>query len=292
MTPKTPVVAVEPLSPLLIEPAVRAALLEDFGRAGDLTTQATIPAHATAHGIIAAREPGRIAGLDFALTAFRLMDPVIKIAVRAPDGCEVARGDVVAIVDGPARPILTGERVALNFLGRLSGIATATATLAKLCEGTKARVVCTRKTTPGLRAFEKYAVRCGGGHNHRFGLDDGILIKDNHIVAAGGIANAIKAARAHAGHMVHIEVEVDSLDQLDKALELGANSILLDNMKPDQLRRAVERTAGRAILEASGNVTAETIAAIAATGVDIISSGAITHSAKCLDLGLDFQHSV
>ena len=292
MTAKTPVVAVEPLSPLLIEPAVRAALLEDFGRAGDLTTQATIPAHATAHGIIAAREPGRIAGLDFALTAFRLMDPAIKVAVRAPDGSEVARGDVVAIVDGPARPILTGERVALNFLGRLSGIATATATLVTLCQGTKARVACTRKTTPGLRAFEKYAVRCGGGQNHRFGLDDGILIKDNHIVAAGGVANAIKAARAHAGHMVHVEVEVDSLEQLDKALELGANSILLDNMKPDQLRKAVERTAGRAILEASGNVTAATIAAIAATGVDIISSGAITHSAKCLDLGLDFQHSV
>lgn len=289
MTAKTPVVAVEPLSPLLIEPAVRAALLEDFGRAGDLTTQATIPASATAHGIIAAREPGRIAGLDFALTAFRLMDPAIRIAVRAPDGADVAKGDVVAIVDGPARPILTGERVALNFLGQLSGIATATAKLVKLCEGTKARVVCTRKTTPGLRAFEKYAVRCGGGHNHRFGLDDGILIKDNHIVAAGGIANAIKAARAHAGHMVHIEVEVDSLDQLDKALELGANSILLDNMKPDTLREAVKRTAGRAILEASGNVTADTIAAIAATGVDIISSGAITHSPKCLDLGLDFQ---
>jgi nicotinate-nucleotide pyrophosphorylase (carboxylating) len=289
MTTKTPAVAVEPLSPLLIEPAVRAALLEDFGRAGDLTTQATIPAATMAHGIIAAREPGRIAGLDFALTAFRLMDPAIRVAVRAPDGADVAKSDVVAIIDGPARPILTGERVALNFLGQLSGIATATAKLVKLCEGTKAHVVCTRKTTPGLRAFEKYAVRCGGGHNHRFGLDDGILIKDNHIVAAGGIANAIKTARAHAGHMVHIEVEVDSLEQLDKALELGANSILLDNMKPDTLREAVKRTAGRAILEASGNVTADTIAAIAATGVDLISSGAITHSPKCLDLGLDFQ---
>ena len=284
-----PAVAVEPLSPLLIEPAVRAALLEDFGRAGDLTTEATIPTTATAKAVIAAREPGRIAGLDFALTAFRLMSPAIKVAVSACDGAEVARGDIVATVEGPARPILTGERVALNFLGRLSGIATSTAKLVKLCEGTKARVICTRKTTPGLRAFEKYAVRCGGGHNHRFGLDDGILIKDNHIVAAGGIANAIKAARAHAGHMVHVEVEVDSLDQLDKALELGANSILLDNMKPDTLREAVKRTGGRAILEASGNVSADTIAAIAATGVDLISSGAITHSAKCLDLGLDFQ---
>ncbi|MBP6013080.1 MAG: carboxylating nicotinate-nucleotide diphosphorylase [Alphaproteobacteria bacterium] len=286
-----PAIAVEPLSPLIIEPAVRAALLEDFGRAGDLTTQATIPPAATAHAVIAAREPGRIAGLDFALTAFRLMDPTIKVTVRAGDGADVARGDTIAIVDGPARPILTGERVALNFLGPLSGVATATAKLVKLCEGTKARVVCTRKTTPGLRAIQKYAVRCGDGHNHRFGLDDGILIKDNHIVAAGGIANAIKAARAHAGHMVHVEVEVDSLEQLDKALELGANAILLDNMKPDTLREAVKRTAGRATLEASGNVTADTIAAIAATGVDLISSGAITHSAKCLDLGLDFQQT-
>jgi nicotinate-nucleotide pyrophosphorylase (carboxylating) len=289
MTTKAPVVAVEPLSPLLIEPAVEAALMEDFGRGGDLTTEATIPVTATAHGVIAAREPGRIAGLDFALTAFRLLDPKIKVTVRAPDGADVERGDVVAIVDGPARPILSAERVALNFLGRLSGIATATAKLVALVRGTKAKVVCTRKTTPGLRVFEKYAVRCGGGHNHRFGLDDGILIKDNHIVAAGGIANAINAARARAGHMVHIEVEVDGLDLLDQALKLGADAILLDNMSPDMLREAVKRTAGRATLEASGRVTADTIAAIAAAGVDLISSGAITHSAKCLDLGLDFK---
>jgi nicotinate-nucleotide pyrophosphorylase (carboxylating) len=289
MTTKTPVVAVEPLSPLLIEPAVKAALIEDFGRGGDLTTEATIPPAATAHGVIAAREPGRIAGLDFALTAFRLLDPKIKVTVRAPDGADVEPGDLVAIVDGPARPILSAERVALNFLGRLSGIATATARLVAVVRGTKARVVCTRKTTPGLRVFEKYAVRCGGGRNHRFGLDDGILIKDNHIVAAGGIANAITAARARAGHMVHVEVEVDSLDLLDQALKLGADAILLDNMSPDMLREAVKHTAGRATLEASGKVTADTIAAIATTGVDLISSGAITHSAKCLDLGLDFQ---
>jgi nicotinate-nucleotide pyrophosphorylase (carboxylating) len=289
MTRKSPVVSVEPLSPLIIEPAVRMALLEDFGRGGDLTTEATILATAKAHGEIAAREPGRIAGVDLALAAFRLLDPAIKVTVRTPDGADVARGDVVAVVEGPARPILSAERVALNFLGRLSGIATATARLVSLVAGTKAKVVCTRKTTPGLRVFEKYAVRCGGGRNHRFGLDDGILIKDNHIIAAGGVANAIKAARERAGHMVHVEVEVDSLALLDEALDLGANTILLDNMTPDKLREAVKRTAGRAKLEASGNVTAETIAAIAATGVDLISSGAITHSAKCLDLGLDFK---
>lgn len=286
---KKPVVAIEPLSSLMIEPAVRVALLEDFGRAGDLTTEATVKTAATAHAVIEAREPGRIAGLDFALTAFRLLDPRIKVTVHAPDGSDVARGDTVATVEGPARPILTAERVALNFLGQLSGVATATARLVKLVEGTKARVVCTRKTTPGLRAFEKYAVRCGGGHNHRFGLDDGILIKDNHIVAAGGIKNAVLAARAHAGHMVHIEVEVDSLKQLEETLSLNVNSSLLDNMTLDQLREAVKLANGRVILEASGNITADTIAAIAQTGVDLISSGAITHSAKCLDLGLDFK---
>ena len=289
MTPRKPVVEVEPLSPLIIEPAVRAALIEDFGRAGDITTEATVKAATRASAVIAARESGRIAGLDFALTAFRLLDPRITVAVQAPDGSNVARGDVLATVEGPARPILTAERVALNFLGQLSGVASATAKLVELVAGTKARVVCTRKTTPGMRAFEKYAVRCGGGHNHRFGLDDGILIKDNHIVAAGGIKNAIVAARAHAGHMVHVEVEVDSLKQLEEALALDVNAVLLDNMTPDRLREAVKLAAGRAVLEASGNVTAGTIAAIAATGVDLISSGAITHSAKCLDLGLDFK---
>jgi nicotinate-nucleotide pyrophosphorylase (carboxylating) len=193
------------------------------------------------------------------------------------------------VITGPARPILSAERVALNFTGRLSGIATATAHLVSLVAGTKARVTCTRKTTPGLRAFEKYAVRCGGGFNHRFALDDGVLIKDNHIVAAGGLTGAIEAARRAASHMIHVEVEVDRLDQLEEALAAGANSILLDNMSPDMLREAVQRTNGRAVLEASGNINAATIASVAATGVDLISSGAITHSAKCLDLGLDFQ---
>lgn len=286
---KSPAVKVEPLPALMIEPLVRMALAEDLGRAGDVTTDSTVPANATARGIIAAREPGRIAGLDLAITSFRLLDPRVKVTVSAGDGADVAKGETLATIEGPARAMLTGERVALNFLGHLSGVATATANLVKLCAGTKAHVVCTRKTTPGLRTVEKYAVRCGGGRNHRFGLDDAILIKDNHIVAAGGIANAVKAARAHSGHMMHLEVEVDSLTQLDEALSLGVNSVLLDNMTTDQLREAVKRTAGRAILEASGNVTAATIAAIAATGVDLISSGAITHSVKNLDLGLDFQ---
>jgi nicotinate-nucleotide pyrophosphorylase (carboxylating) len=286
---KKPAIAVEPLSPLIIEPAVRAALLEDFGRGGDLTTEATIPPSTQAHAVLAAREPGRIAGLDLSVAAFHLLDPKIKITIHASDGTDVGRGDTIAVIEGPARPILSAERVALNYLGRLSGIATATAKLVALVEGTKAKVACTRKTTPGLRVFEKYAVRCGGGQNHRFGLDDGILIKDNHIVAAGGVRQAIIAARARAGHMVHVEIEVDSLDQLEEALTHGANTVLLDNMKPDMLREAVKRTAGRAKLEASGNITGDTIAAVAATGVDLISSGAITHSAKVLDLGLDFK---
>ncbi|MEQ1752897.1 MAG: carboxylating nicotinate-nucleotide diphosphorylase [Micropepsaceae bacterium] len=286
---KRPAVDVGPLPAIIIEPAVRAALLEDFGKAGDITTNATIPASATARAILSAREPGRIAGMGVATSAFRLMDPAIRITVEIPDGADAGIGDTIATIEGLARPILSAERVALNFLGRLSGVATATANLVKLTAGTKARVICTRKTTPGLRAFEKYAVRCGGGFNHRFGLDDGILIKDNHIVAAGGVTNAITAARKTAGHMVHVEIEVDNLEQLQEALKAGANSILLDNMSPEKLSEAVKLTGGRALLEASGNINASTIAAVAATGVDLISSGAITHSAKCLDLGLDFK---
>ncbi|MBU6156864.1 MAG: carboxylating nicotinate-nucleotide diphosphorylase [Alphaproteobacteria bacterium] len=286
---KKPVIPVEPLPAFLVADAVRSALAEDLGRAGDITTAATVPASARAHAVLAAREPGRIAGLDFCIAAFRTLDPSIDVSISVPDGADVARGEAIAVIRGPARPILSAERVALNFTGRLSGIATATAHLVSLVAGTPARVTCTRKTTPGLRAFEKYAVRCGGGYNHRFALDDGILIKDNHIVAAGGLTRAIAAARSSAGHMVHVEVEVDRLDQLEEALAAGANSILLDNMSPDLLREAVRRTGGRAVLEASGNINATTIAAVAATGVDLISSGAITHSAKCLDLGLDFQ---
>lgn len=286
---KPPVVSPEPLPAFLVEEAVRNALAEDMGRAGDITTAATVPHMARAHAILAAREAGRIAGLDLFAAAFRALDPLIEISIKVPDGADVLPGETIAVVRGPARPILSAERVALNFTGRLSGIATATAHLVALVAGTTARVTCTRKTTPGLRAFEKYAVRCGGGFNHRFALDDGILIKDNHIVAAGGLSRAIEAARRSAGHMVHVEVEVDNLDQLEEALAAGAHSILLDNMSPDTLREAVRRTGNRAILEASGNINATSIAAVAATGVDLISSGAITHSAKCLDLGLDFQ---
>jgi nicotinate-nucleotide pyrophosphorylase (carboxylating) len=278
-----------PLPQLLIEPIVRAALAEDLGRAGDITTEATIPAEAKARVVIRAREDGRIAGLDCARMAFRLMDPNLRVAVQIPDGSDVMPGDVVAAIEGSARAIITGERVALNFLGHLSGIATATRQIARAIEGTSARVCCTRKTTPGLRALEKYAVRAGGGMNHRFGLDDAVLIKDNHIAVAGGVRTAIERARARAGHMVKVEVEVDTLDQLEEALATGVEVVLLDNMSPEELARAVKLVAGRAITEASGRVTAATAPAIAAAGVDLISCGWITHSAPCLDLGLDFD---
>lgn len=278
-----------PLSALFIEPAVRAALVEDLGRAGDITTEATIPTGTQARVVIRAREDGRIAGLDCARMALRMMDANLRVAVEKPDGSDVMPGDIVAAIEGNARAIITGERVALNFMGHLSGIATATRQLVRVVEGTKARICCTRKTTPGLRALEKYAVRAGGGMNHRFGLDDAVLIKDNHIAVAGGVRNAIERARARAGHMVKIEVEVDTLDQLEEVMSIGCEVVLLDNMSPDTLRQAVALVDGRAITEASGRVTAETAGAIAATGVDLISCGWITHSAPCLDLGFDFD---
>lgn len=277
-----------PPAALLIEPQIRAALEEDFGRAGDITSELTIPAGQQASAKFVARKPGRIAGLICAEIAFRLVDPAVTFDVHAPDGSEVTAGAVLATVIGPGRAILTAERVALNFLGPLSGTATATAALVEAVEGTKARIVCTRKTLPGLRTLQKYAVRCGGGFNHRFGLDDAAMVKDNHVQAAGGIAPAVARLRAGLGHMVTIEVEVDRLDQLEEALVAGADVVLLDNMVPDDLRRAVAITKGRAILEASGNVTRETVRAIAETGIDYISSGAITHSAMNLDIGLDF----
>lgn len=281
--------ALEPLPPILIEPAVRAALAEDLGRAGDITTAATVPADVSARVLIRARESGRVAGLDLARTAFRLMDPSLKIAITAADGSDVEPGDTIAAVEGPARAILTGERVALNFLGHLSGIATTTRAIVHAVKGTDARICCTRKTTPGLRAFEKYAVRAGGGVNHRFGLDDAVLIKDNHIAVAGGVASAISQAKAAVGHMVKTEVEVDTLAQLEQALGVGVDAVLLDNMTPDRLREAVTLIAGRAVSEASGGVTLETAPAIAASGVDYISVGWITHSAPSLDVGLDFD---
>ena len=276
------------LSPLIVEEAVARALKEDLGDAGDITTNATIPENAKAKAVIAARKPGAVAGVDCAAAAFRLVDPAIKIAIKNGDGARVQKGDVILSIDGPARGVLSAERVALNFLGHLSGVATATAALVDAVKGTNAKIVCTRKTTPGLRALEKYAVRCGGGHNHRFGLYDAVMIKDNHIAASGGIAKALAATRAAVGHMVTVEVEVDSLAQLEEALAHDADVVLLDNMAPADLKRAVAINAGRAVLEASGNVTVDTVRAIAETGVDVISSGWITHSAPSLDLGLDF----
>ena len=272
---------------LLVEPIVRAALLEDLGRAGDITTDAVVPAEATVEAVIAARQPGVLAGLDAALLAFELIDPALRIERVCTDGDRISRGETVARVSGPARGVLGAERTALNLLSRMSGVATATRALADAIAGYKAKIVCTRKTTPGLRTLEKEAVRLGGGANHRFGLDDAMLIKDNHVALAGGVREALKRARRHAGHLVKIELEVDTLDQLAEALEVGVDAVLLDNMTPETLRRAVAMVDGRAVTEASGRITLETVPAIAATGVDLISSGWITHSAPILDLGLD-----
>ena len=277
------------LNPLLVEDAVRAALLEDLGRAGDITTNATIPAMKQARAVIAARQPGIVAGLDLAKAAFRLLDPALSFETRIADGTAVTPGAILATIEGPARALLSAERVALNFLGRLSGIATLTSRYVAAVAHTKVRIVCTRKTTPGLRTFEKYAVLSGGGFNHRFGLDDAILIKDNHIAVAGGIIPALRAVKAAIGHLVKIEIEVDTLDQLDEVLTEGADVVLLDNMTPARLREAVARVKGRLLTEASGGVTLETVAAIAESGVDMISVGALTHSAQVLDVGLDIQ---
>ena len=272
---------------LLIEPIARAALLEDLGRAGDITTDAIVPADAPIEAVIAARQPGIVAGLAAGLLAFELLDPTLRIEMLCADGGRVRRGEPVARITGKARPVLAAERTALNLICRLSGVATATRSLVDAIGIHKARIVCTRKTTPGLRILEKEAVRLGGGANHRFGLDDAMLVKDNHIALAGGVREALARARAHAGHLVKIELEVDTLDQLAEALETGIDAVLLDNMDPDTLRRAVAMVDGRAVTEASGRITVETAPAIAATGVDLISSGWITHSAPILDLGLD-----
>ncbi len=279
-----------PLPRLLLEPAIRAALLEDLGRAGDVTSDAVIPPGTEATAVMRAREAGIAAGLDAARIAFELIDPTLQIAPDKADGDRIAAGDVLLTVSGAARAILSAERVALNFACRLSGIATATRRIADAIAHTKATIVCTRKTTPGLRVFEKRAVRAGGGGNHRWGLDDAMLIKDNHIAAAGGIRSVLARARAHAGHMMKIEIEVDTLDQLGEVLAAGgADNVLLDNMAPDTLREAVAMNAGRLALEASGGITLETAPAIAETGVDYLSAGWLTHSAGILDLGLDID---
>ncbi len=280
---------IPPLPDLLVEPLVRAALLEDLGRAGDLTTDAIVPATARARTALVARQRGVVAGLGAASMAFRLVDPSIEITIERPDGTPLAPGDRIATIAGPARGMLTAERVALNFLGHLSGVATGAATLVEAVRGHKARICCTRKTMPGLRALQKYAVRVGGGMNHRFGLDDGVLIKDNHVAVAGGIRPAILAARRGVGHLVKIEVEVDTLDQLEEALATGVDAVLLDNMTPDQLTTAVRMIDRRALAEASGSITPQTAPAIAASGVDLISAGWLTHSASVLDIGLDWE---
>ena len=273
---------------VLIERAVSEALREDLGSRGDITTDATVPARATAVATFGARREGVISGLDVAAAAFRCVDPGVVFEPLVRDGDRVAPGGLVARVSGAARAVLTGERVALNFLCHMSGIATLTRRYVDAVAGTRARIIDTRKTTPGLRAFEKYAVRCGGGANHRSGLYDAILIKDNHIVAAGGVEAAIEAARAHAGHSVKIEVEGDDLPSLEAALKHLIDSVLLDNMDVAVLRQAVELVGGRVTTEASGGVNLDTVRGIAETGVDLISVGALTHSAPILDLGLDF----
>ncbi|MBB3134652.1 nicotinate-nucleotide pyrophosphorylase (carboxylating) [Rhizobium pisi] len=277
-----------PLPRLIVEPLVRTALLEDLGLAGDITSASVIPQDHRSTVVMAARQPGVIAGLDAAELAFTLVDPEIVMRRNLRDGDAVKPGDVIATIEGPSRGLLSGERTALNFLGHLSGIATVTAEIAAAIQDSKASVACTRKTTPGLRALEKYAVRAGGGMNHRFALYDAVLIKDNHVAIAGGVTEAIRRARTGVGHMVKIEVEVDTLDQLREAMETGVDAVLLDNMTPDQLREAVVIVDGRAITEASGRVTPATAAAIAASGVDLISVGWLTHSAPVLDIGLDF----
>jgi nicotinate-nucleotide pyrophosphorylase (carboxylating) len=278
-----------PLAMVMIEPAVRAALLEDLGRAGDLTTDSIVPAGTVTRTALVARQPGVVAGLDFAAAAFRLIEPAIVFDVALPDGSRLRPGDVIASINGPARGILTAERTALNFLCHLSGVASATRGISDAIEGTRAQVCCTRKTMPGLRFAQKYAVRVGGGSNHRFGLDDAVLIKDNHVAIAGGVRPAVERARAGVGHLVKIELEVDTLAQLEEALTLGVDAVLLDNMGPDLLRQAVGMVDGRAITEASGRIRPDTAPAIAASGVDLLSVGWLTHSATVLDVGLDWM---
>ena len=283
MTPTPP-----PLPAIILDPIVRLALSEDLGRAGDLTTDATIAAGTQMSVVIAARQPGVIAGLDVAAHALSLIDPTVRLEIHKGDGAAVKPGDIVAELNGSARSILTAERTMLNFIGRLSAVATMTRAYVEKVAHTDATIVCTRKTTPGHRALEKRAVRCGGGTAHRYGLDDAVLIKDNHIAACdGSVALALERAKAYAGHLRMIEIEVDTLDQFKEALKHGPHAVLLDNMSPETLRRAVEMNQGRVMLEASGGVNLDTVASIAETGVDFISVGALTHSAPNLDVGMD-----
>jgi nicotinate-nucleotide pyrophosphorylase (carboxylating) len=278
------------LSPLAIDEAVHRALAEDLGRAGDITSIATVPEAAPARAIMVTRQAGVIAGLPLAVATFQKLSPEIRIEAHVRDGARVEKGKEVMTIAGPARAVLTGERIALNFVGRLSGVATLTADYVRRTAGTNTRICCTRKTTPGLRALEKYAIRCGGGFNHRFGLDDAILIKDNHIAVAGGITAVLERARATTGHLVKVEIEVDTLDQLREVLGTGlADVVLLDNMDITTLKQAVKLADGRVVLESSGGLTLASIAEIAATGVDYASSGALTHSAPNFDIAVDIE---
>jgi nicotinate-nucleotide pyrophosphorylase (carboxylating) len=281
------VMTLPPLPDPILLPIVQLALAEDLGRAGDVTTQATIDPDAQARWVMRARKPGVVAGLDAASLALRLIDPGARITIDRPDGSTLAAGDTIAMLDGKAASLLTAERTMLNFVGQLSGVATLTRAFVDAVAGTGVRIADTRKTHPGMRALQKRAVRLGGGSSHRFALDDAILIKDNHVAAAGGVAAALARAKAFAGHLLSIEVEVDGLAQLEEALPFAPTCIMLDNFSLDDLRTAVGMAKGRTILEASGNVTLATVRAIAETGVDVISSGALTHSAPCLDIGLD-----
>ncbi|MCX7588200.1 carboxylating nicotinate-nucleotide diphosphorylase [Phenylobacterium sp. 58.2.17] len=278
---------IAPIPDLLIQPVVSAALAEDLGRAGDVTAQACIEAHARLTAVFAARQNGVVAGLACARLAVLALDPAAKFEAKVADGYEVQPGEVLARVEANARALLSAERTALNLLGRLSGVATLTRDYVQAVAGSGARIADTRKTTPGLRHLEKYAVRCGGGINHRFGLDDAILIKDNHVAACGGVGEALRRARAAAGHLMKIEVEVDSLAQLEEALPHRPDVIMLDNFSLEDLAKAVAMTGGRTTLEASGGVNLQTVRGIAASGVQVISVGALTHSASVLDIGLD-----
>lgn len=280
---------VPPLYPLSYAPIIARALEEDFGEAGDITTDSIVAPTAQASARIVARREGRLAGLDVALAVFTTLDPAVTVEFGYHDGEDVAAGATLAVVTGPARVLLSGERTALNLLGRMSGIATTTRDLAAAVGNHKARIVCTRKTAPGLRLLDKYSVRAGGGVNHRFGLGDGVLIKDNHRVMAGGVAPAIERVRQRLGHMVKVEVEVDTLAELEEALGFDVDAVLLDNMAPEMLAEAVALVGGRVVTEASGGITPQTVADVAAAGVDLISLGWLTHSVTNWDVGLDFE---
>lgn len=287
MKPRAPALELPPLPPWVAEAAARRALEEDLGEAGDVTSEAALPLGAKTKAVIAARARGRVAGMQVAQAVFRLADPSVRVVVTAPDGADVNALDPLCTVEGDARAILMAERAALNFLGRLSGIATLTRAYAAAVDGLMTHIAATRKTTPGLRALEKHAVRAGGGAAHRFGLFDAILVKDNHIAIAGGVGAALMAVRARAGHMAHVGVEVDGLAELEEALRYAPDVVLLDNFALPQIAEAVRLVGARCTVEASGGVTLETVRAIAETGVDVVSVGALTHSAPALDVGMD-----